>query len=316
MVGGPSLPDNIKIQETMTKSYPHLVGTGSGSSKMSTMSQPTSSAPSADHKYWAFISYSHKDESWAVWLHRSIEAYRVPRFLVGRHIEAGETPRRLFPVFRDRDELPCAGDLGVKIRDALHLSRFLIVICSPHAAASRWVNEEIRRFKALGREERVLCLIVDGEPNAIERPESGLLECFPPALRFRVGGDGELTTIRSEPLAGDAREGKDGKTNSRLKLLAGILEVGFDALRRREARRRFRQRLLWAVGLALMCCTGLLGFLALADWSAERSRLPGARRQDFLDRHELTLIRTAHSEAAIRQAAAELRRALVQPLAN
>ena len=29
-------------------------------------------------KYWAFISYSHRDAKWATWLHRALESYRVP----------------------------------------------------------------------------------------------------------------------------------------------------------------------------------------------------------------------------------------------
>ena len=117
-------------------------------------------------KYWAFISYSHADEEWAKWLHKSIETYRVPRKLVGRDTANGPLPKRLFPVFRDRDELPGASDLGGKIQDALKTSRSLIVVCSPKSAVSKWVNEEIKTYKALGGADRVLCLMIDGEPNA------------------------------------------------------------------------------------------------------------------------------------------------------
>jgi len=69
-------------------------------------------------KYRAFISYSHKDEAWATWLHRAIERYRVPRRLVGRTSRDGSVPRRLFPIFRDREELPTSADLE---RDSLRL---------------------------------------------------------------------------------------------------------------------------------------------------------------------------------------------------
>src|SRR3989442_2967271 len=116
------------------------------------------------YKYWAFISYSHQDEEWAKWLHKSLETYRVPRKLVGRAAGHGEIPKKLFPVFRDRDELPGASDLGGRVKDCLSQSRSLIVICSPKSAVSKWVNEEIKTYKTLGREDRVLCLIVDGEP--------------------------------------------------------------------------------------------------------------------------------------------------------
>src|ERR1700756_61273 len=98
-------------------------------------------------KYWAFISYSSKDTKQAVWLHRQLENFRMPRALVGRPGRDEPVPRSLFPIFRDRDELPMSADLGASINDALRVARYLIVLCSPDAATSRWVNEEVRYFK-------------------------------------------------------------------------------------------------------------------------------------------------------------------------
>jgi eukaryotic-like serine/threonine-protein kinase len=89
----------------------------------------------------------------------------------------------------------------------------------------------------LGREDRILCLNVDGEPHASDLPGREEEECFPPALRFRVGPDGNLSDARTEPIAADAREGRDGKRRAKLKLIAGLLGVGFDLLRRREQQR-------------------------------------------------------------------------------
>jgi WD40 repeat protein len=206
-----------------------------------------------EFKYRAFISYSHRDKVWGDWLHKTLETYRTPARLVGRASRDGTVPKRLYPVFRDRDELPSSASLGDNIDAALRESCYLVVICSPTAAVSRWVDGEIRAFKKLGREDRVLCLIVDGEPNATDRPDSGELECFPPALRFRVDAKGELTKARTEPIAADARPGKDGKTNARLKILAGLLGVGYDELRQREKQRRFWRRVQTAVAsLALL----------------------------------------------------------------
>jgi len=37
-------------------------------------------------------------------LHKSLESYHVPRQLVGRETKCGRIPRRLIPIFRDRDE--------------------------------------------------------------------------------------------------------------------------------------------------------------------------------------------------------------------
>src|SRR5689334_13547543 len=73
----------------------------------------------ADFKYWAFISYSHRDKSWGDWLHKALETYRVPRRLVGSAGRDGPVPKRLFPIFRDREELPTSADLGSNISEAL-----------------------------------------------------------------------------------------------------------------------------------------------------------------------------------------------------
>ena len=64
-----------------------------------------------EFRYRAFISYSHQDKAWADWLHRSLESYRIPQRLVGQVTPAGVVPKRLLPVFRDRDELASATDL-------------------------------------------------------------------------------------------------------------------------------------------------------------------------------------------------------------
>src|ERR1700683_2210644 len=129
----------------------------------------TEAAQEQTCKYRAFISYSHRDKKWGDWLHRSLETYRVPKRIVGQPTRDGQRPRRLFPIFRDREELPASADLGTEVNEALTRSRYLIVVCSRNSAKSVWVNEEIKFFKKLGREDRVLALIVDGEPNTSEQ---------------------------------------------------------------------------------------------------------------------------------------------------
>ncbi|MCK9366283.1 MAG: toll/interleukin-1 receptor domain-containing protein [Metallibacterium scheffleri] len=232
-------------------------------------------------RYRAFISYSHQDKSWADWLHRALEAYVVPRRLVGQTTAAGTIPRRLAPIFRDRDELASATDLDRKVNEALAQSANLIVICSPHAAASRWVDEEVLAFKRLGRGERIFCLIVAGEPNASAMPGRAAEECFVHALRHRLGADGALGEERIEPIAADARAGKDGKTNAKLKLIAGMLDVGFDVLKQRELQRRARRMTaLAALALAVMALTTTLAITAvIARNAAEVAQQAAERRQ-------------------------------------
>lgn len=197
-----------------------------------------------DFRYWAFISYSHQDEAWARWLHRALERWRIPPSLVGRPIEAGAAPARLQPVFRDRDELPTASDLGHSVTEALRQSWSLIVVCSPAAATSRWVNEEVRRFRDFGRAAHIHCVLVGGD--------AGEAPAFPAALR-----DAGTT----EPIAADLRRHGDGRAVARMKLVAGILGVRYDQLAQREHQRSYLR-------LAAITATSLAGVALLAAFSA------------------------------------------------
>ncbi|MGH8126338.1 MAG: TIR domain-containing protein, partial [Rhodanobacteraceae bacterium] len=216
--------------------------------------------------YRAFISYSHRDKAWADWLHKALETYRVPSRLVGKATAAGTIPRRLNPIFRDREELASAAELGRKVNEALGQSENLIVLCSPAAATSRWVNEEVLAYKRIGRGGRIFCLIVGGEPNATDLPGRESEECFCPALRFATDADGQPTNERTEPIAADARPGKDGKPNAKLKLIAGMLDVGFDALKQREQQRRIRRMTaITALAVCVMAVTIVLAIFALVS---------------------------------------------------
>jgi sugar lactone lactonase YvrE len=219
-----------------------------------------------DFKYWAFISYSHRDEAWARWLHSRLERYRVPRPRVSRASPGESLPRRLEPIFLDRVDLAARSNLSEYLKGCLSVSRNLIVICSPAAAASRWVDEEIRYFKQLGREDRIFCLIVDGE---IDDPAR---ECLPAAVRFHVAASGQLTDQPCEPCAADARPKGDGKANAFFKIVAGLLDVDFDDLKQREKRRRFKNRLVAAFATVLIVTVFYLLFASEEE----------TRRQDFL----------------------------------
>jgi tetratricopeptide (TPR) repeat protein len=235
---------------------------------------------SAACRYYAFISYSPQDKTWADWLHKALETYAVPKRLAGQTTAAGVIPKRLTPIFRDRDELASAHDLGRKVNEALAQSANLVVICSPHSAASHWVNEEVLAWKRIGQDERIFCLIVDGEPNASDLPGRATEECFAPALRFQLDADGQPTRERTEPIAADARAGKDGKNNAKLKLIAGLLDVGFDALKQRELQRRTRRMTaVAALAVIVMAVTTTLAIFAIVSRHAAVEASQAAQRR-------------------------------------
>lgn len=224
----------------------------------------TPKATEADrYLYRAFISYSHRDQDIAKRLHRELESYRIPSKLVGKQTSVGATPRRLRPIFRDREELPASGDLSAELSAALSQSMFLVVICSPAAAASRWVNEEILQFKRTHGDGRVLALVVDGEPNVSGATGLAERECFPEALRFRIAADGQLSRKPAEPIAADYRREADGARLATQKLIAGLTGLKLDDLVRREAQRRIaRATAVASVAVGGMVVTGGLAFYA------------------------------------------------------
>jgi tetratricopeptide (TPR) repeat protein len=221
----------------------------------------------------AFLSYSHDDAEMADWLHESLEDFHVPPRLVGKLTDQGPVPKKLAPIFRDRHELAASHDLGEEIEEAIAGSRFLIVLCSPDAARSRWIDQEIATFKRMHREERVLAAIVSGEPFASDVPGREAEECFPHSLRVHFDSRGRPTTQRAEPVAADLREEGDGKRMGLLKIAAGILGVGLDELAQREAARR--QRRLYAItaaSVAGMLFTSGLAYTAIDARDAARDQ--------------------------------------------
>src|SRR3982751_6902290 len=110
-------------------------------------------------RYYAFLSYSHKDSELADWLHRELERFRVPHALAGKLTANGVVPRRLTPVFRDQQDLSAGGELADEIKAALAASQFLVVLCSPTSARSRWTNQEIESFKRTRPESCVIAAV-------------------------------------------------------------------------------------------------------------------------------------------------------------
>lgn len=215
-------------------------------------------------RYRAFISYSHQDAAAGRRLHRRMERYVLPRRLVGRETARGPAPRRLGPIFRDREDLPAADDLSQQVRAALAGSASLIVICSPAARASPWVSREIELFRALHPDRPVLTALIAGTPA----------DAFPLAL---------LKSGR-EPLAADLQPSGDGPRLGFLKLVAGVVGVGLDELVQRDAQRRLRAvTAVTAAAFAGMLAMSLLTATALgARREAERQRAEAEGMVEFM----------------------------------
>gem|GEM_PF-3635070 len=179
-----------------------------------------------------------------------LENFKVPRKLARL-----QTRRKLGSIFRDETHLAGAPDLNDAIKREIAASDALIVVCSPQAARSKWVDREIIHFRETQRGHKIFPIIVSGAPNS-EFPE---FDCFPPSFKH-----GETNF---EPLASDIQ--KDGWERAVVRLIAGLTELPFNELWERE---RKRQRLRTFVGSALTIFGIILTAVAVAaSWFALKS---------------------------------------------
>ncbi len=102
--------------------------------------------------YDAFISYSHaKDKPIAAALQSVIQTLGKPWYR-----------RRAVRIFRDDTSLSATPHLWPSIEAALDQSRYFILLASPEAAASRWVNKEVAHWLGRNSADRLLIANTDG----------------------------------------------------------------------------------------------------------------------------------------------------------
>jgi hypothetical protein len=230
-------------------------------------------------RYRAFVSYSHANTAAAKWLHRALEGFTIDKDLVGRETPRGSVPTSLKPIFRDRDDFTAGHTLTDQTLAALDASAALIVICSPAAANSHYVNEEIRLYRSRHPDRPVVPLIVEGKPG------DGEFECFPPALKFKIDAKGRVTKKPNEVLAADAREEGDGKHLALAKVVAGLLGVSSDDIFRRAERERRRQsRIRTTIGLVI---AGLLAVGTVLGWQSYQQRQTIAEVEALVAKYSL-----------------------------
>ena len=234
----------MQTKQDMIYYFHKRIGRMRGSGKRGAMEQRQA--------YSAFISYRHQspDQEIAKVLHKAIETYGIPA-----PIKKQTGKKKMGKVFRDQEELPLSANLGADIEAALDASEWFIAICSPRYLESRWCLREMEYFIAHKGRERVLTVLVEGEPK----------DSFPEMIQTIQNADGTVTDI--EPLAADVRAASLSGSikrlrNEKLRILAPMLGLGFDDLRRRARQRRIR--IVLGVGAAaLAAAAGLTAFLVV-----------------------------------------------------
>ena len=191
------------------------------------------------YTYKAFISYSHKDKAFALWLQRGIENYTIPRALREKYPHLPRDLKR--SVFRDEEELSGANALTPVLENALKASENLIVICSADAVKSSWVEQEILFFKEMHQNSHIISVIKEGEAK----------EVLPKVLVE----DG------NEPLAIDA---SGGRKKALMKVIATLLGIQFSDVWEREKRERKKRAVFFGLILSVMLLLGVYTYVQYA----------------------------------------------------
>lgn len=218
--------------------------------------------------YDAFISYRHVDPDRFVAekLHKELENFKLPKNIEAQLKKSNpDAKTKISRVFRDEEELPLSSSLEDQIVEALKNTDYLIVICSPRLKESQWCRKEIETFISLHGVDRVLAVLVEGEPG----------DSFPEELLTRereiTGKDGKKTTIKEdiEPLAADVRAENDqarlkALKNEKIRLIATMFGLNYDDLKQRHKEQQTRKLIILAGIVAAIC----LLFATLSTYSA------------------------------------------------
>jgi len=200
-------------------------------------------------QYDAFISYRRTEAPFARLLEKALNAYRPPKGLA--------VAQRRLKVFRDEGDLT-GTDYFRSIDGFLGRSAKLIVLCSPAARESEYVNDEIRRFIVHRGAEHLIPLLIAGVPNNEARPDQAGERAFPQALAEAV----QMPLAVSYRGFDAARQKVDRGVfeGSWYTLLANLYDKSRDEIEQRDrARRRRNRNLTIAVTGSVMA-----GFAALA----------------------------------------------------
>lgn len=212
-------------------------------------------------RYDAFISYSHaRDRGIATALQDVVQRLGKPWYR-----------RRALRVFRDDTSLAATPALWPSIVDALDGSRFLILLASPEAAASRWVDLEVEHWLAHRGADTLLLALTAGELNWDEAAGDFAWSAqtpLPPALKGRFAHEPRWVDVRDWRLR--AAPGAQDFVARAADLAAVVRGMPKEDLLSEELRLQRRAlRLAWSAAAAML---GLAVAAGAAGWMAANER--------------------------------------------
>ncbi|MGY1620543.1 toll/interleukin-1 receptor domain-containing protein [Geodermatophilus sp. SYSU D00691] len=237
------------------------------------MSSPENSG--SVRRYRAFISYSHQDRPLALALQRAL--HRLGRAWYRRPA---------FAVFRDDTSLTATPHLWASIQSSMHDSEWLILIVSPAAAASTWVDREIRWWLEQRGADRLLLVLADGEiwwDDEADDFDRSRTTALPPALFGAYQHEPRWTDLRAAIGAGRTTL-RDPVFQDRVANIAALLhgrakeELVGEELRQQRTWSRVRNTAVTAMALVTAAAiTASFLFVSQRDEARRQTAMAEAR---------------------------------------
>ncbi len=183
------------------------------------------------YKYDVFISYSRKNEEFAGQLEQALESYKPEKDL--------KVPQRFIEAFRDKEDFT-GGNYHKSLLKNLADSSKLIVICSPDARKSQFVNDEIKEFIDIRGTDHIIPVLFSGVPNNEAKTGQEDEMSFPEELCKAI----EMP-LAVNYLGFDTKKDKINKgifISSWYSILADTYDLSRSEMEQREKKRRVRQR--------------------------------------------------------------------------
>ena len=185
----------------------------------------------------AFISYSRKDREFAGALEKALESYKPPKGL--------SLVQKNLVVFRDEEDFTGV-EYHKSIDEHLKSSAKLIVVCSPDARKSTYVNDEILRFARTRGANNIIPVLLRGIPNNEAKAEQVEEMAFPEALIELMEMPLAASYIGFDPARDKVTKGIF--YGSWYTILANIYNISRSEIEQRDKKRKARTRYI-AIGL-------------------------------------------------------------------
>ncbi|ANZ38541.1 hypothetical protein BBK82_23245 [Lentzea guizhouensis] len=254
--------------------------------------------------YDAFISYSRAlDGTLAPELHRGVQRFAKPWYR-----------QRALRVFLDDASLSANPGLWTSIEAALGRSRWLVLLASPEAAASTWVNREVDWWLAHRSAQQVLVVLTSGEYSS----------SVPPSLRVALGQEPRWVDLRWLRSAGQVDPSNPRLREAVADIASAVRGVPKDDLVGEHIRQHRRTVRLarGAVAALVLLTVGVLiaAFLAVGQRDSARAQARTASARGLASaavaalRTDLSLAQALAAEAYRVEANGQTRAALFQAL--